>query len=110
VFFLSGFLLAGCGNEPVKQSTPDITRVKVTGIKPELISFPIRSSGMSDPVTGTYEVELFLDKTCYRLASGFVAKAKIFPSGKELLFMLPAVAIVEADGQKGIVCSVTDTE
>jgi multidrug efflux system membrane fusion protein len=61
---------------------------------------------MSNPLTGTYEIEMTLDKTSYRLATGFVAGVEVFPSKKETFIMIPVGAIVEADGQGGYVYSV----
>jgi multidrug efflux system membrane fusion protein len=62
---------------------------------------------MSNPYTGTYETELLLKGSDYRLASGFVAGVDIFPSLKELFSMVPVGSIVEADGQKGYIFILT---
>ncbi|MBA4322476.1 MAG: hypothetical protein C0408_06620 [Odoribacter sp.] len=64
---------------------------------------------MSNPLTGTFEIELTLSKTNYRLATGFVAGVEVFPSKKETFIMVPVEAIVEADGQGGYVYSVSDS-
>ncbi|MCX6303132.1 MAG: efflux RND transporter periplasmic adaptor subunit [Bacteroidia bacterium] len=66
-------------------------------------------SGISNPMTGTFETELSLDGMGHRLASGFIAGVDIFPSGKKVYVMLPVGAIVEADGQTGYIYSVTDS-
>jgi membrane fusion protein, multidrug efflux system len=58
---------------------------------------------MSNPYTGTYETELTLKDTGYRLASGFVASADIFPSVKKSFTMVPVGSIVEADGLHGYI-------
>jgi len=63
---------------------------------------------ISNPLTGTYEVEMTLEKTGYRLASGFVTGVEIFPSKNETFIMIPVEAIVEADGQGGYVFSLTE--
>jgi membrane fusion protein, multidrug efflux system len=62
---------------------------------------------MSDPYTGTYETELTLKDAGYRLASGFVASADIYPSGKKPYIMIPVGSIIEADGQQGYIYYVT---
>ena len=64
---------------------------------------------ISNPLTGTYEIEMTLNKTGYRLAAGFVAGVEIYPSKKENFITVPVGAIVEADGQKGYVYSVRDS-
>ena len=64
---------------------------------------------MSNPLTGTYEIELTLNKTGYRLATGFVAGVEISPSKKESFIMVPLGAIVGADGQEGYLYTVNDS-
>lgn len=64
---------------------------------------------MSNPYTGTFETELSLTKTNYRLASGFVASVDIFPEVKQSFTMVPVGSIVEADGQQGYIYIVTGT-
>ena len=58
---------------------------------------------MSNPYTGTYETELTLNDAGYRLASGFVASADIYPSVKKSFTMVPVGSIVEADGLHGYI-------
>jgi RND family efflux transporter MFP subunit len=64
---------------------------------------------MSNTLTGTYEIELTLNSTGYRLATGFIAGVEIFPSKKETFIMVPLQAIVEADGQGGYVYTVQES-
>ena len=66
-------------------------------------------SEMASPMTGTYETEMSLDGMGYRLASGFVADVDIYPSKRQTLILLPVGAVVEADGQKGFIWSVSDS-
>ena len=66
-------------------------------------------SGMSNPMTGTYEVELSLKDMGYRLAAGFVAGIDIYPAVKKAFIMLPLGAVIDADGKKGFIWSVTDS-
>ena len=58
---------------------------------------------MSNPYTGTYETELTLKDAGYRLVSGFVASADIYPSVKKSFTMVPVGSIVEADGLHGYI-------
>lgn len=64
---------------------------------------------MGNPMTGTYEVDLFLHDKGYHLAAGFIAGADIFPSAKESYLLVPVGAIVEADGQNGYIFVVSDS-
>lgn len=64
-------------------------------------------SEMSNPMTGTYDVELNLNDSDFRLASGFVAGVEIFPSVKATFFLVPVEAVVEADGQNGYIYTLT---
>jgi len=64
---------------------------------------------MSNPFTGTYEVELILRETDLRLASGFTGGVDLFPSAKKTFSMIPVESIVEADGRQGYIYIVTGT-
>jgi RND family efflux transporter MFP subunit len=64
---------------------------------------------MANPLTGTYEIEMTLNKTSYRLATGFIAGVEIFPSKKETFITIPVGAIVEADGESGYIFFVSDS-
>jgi multidrug efflux system membrane fusion protein len=66
-------------------------------------------SGMSNPMTGTYEVELSLEDMGYRLAAGFVAGIDIYSAVKQAFIMLPVGSVIDADGKKGFIWSVTDS-
>lgn len=65
--------------------------------------------GMADPYTGTYETELMLEPSGYRLASGFVGSVEIFPATKRSFTVVPVASITEADGFKGYIYVVTDS-
>jgi multidrug efflux system membrane fusion protein len=66
-------------------------------------------SEASNPMTGTYEIELELVPVNYRLASGFLARVEITPRQKETYYRIPVEALVEADGQKGFVYVINDS-
>ena len=61
----------------------------------------------SNPMTGTYEIELNLGKTDKRLSYGFIANVEIMPSRKVPCQLVPMAAVVEADGRTGFVYTVT---
>jgi multidrug efflux system membrane fusion protein len=63
----------------------------------------------ANPLTGTYEIELDLQSTSHRLASGFVANLEITPSKAEFFYRVPVEALIEAEGQSGYVYRVTDS-
>jgi membrane fusion protein, multidrug efflux system len=58
---------------------------------------------ISNPYTGTFKTELILKDAGYRLISGFVASADIFPSVKKAFAMVPLGSVVEADGLHGYI-------
>jgi RND family efflux transporter MFP subunit len=64
---------------------------------------------IANPATGTYEAELSVDGKGYKLASGFIASAQIFPSDLQSVNLLPLGSVVEADGDTGYVFAVTDS-
>ena len=57
----------------------------------------------SDPVIGTFEVEVTLDKDAHKLVSGFIAKVDIVPSKLEAFYIIPVESLVEGDGKNGFV-------
>ncbi|MFA6127915.1 MAG: efflux RND transporter periplasmic adaptor subunit [Bacteroidales bacterium] len=62
---------------------------------------------VSNPMTGTYEIELKLNETKNRLASGFIANIEIIPGRKIAYSLIPMASVVEADGKTGYVFEVT---
>lgn len=57
----------------------------------------------ADPYTHTYEIELRLEPTDFKLVSGFVARIELFPRQTERLWIAPASAIIDGDGNAGFV-------
>jgi RND family efflux transporter MFP subunit len=73
------------------------------------VTFPAIVSEISefaDPMNGTYEVELRVDSSGYRLVSGLVAKVVIRPEEKRSYYIVPVEALVEAEGWRGFVYSI----
>ncbi|MFZ5519532.1 MAG: efflux RND transporter periplasmic adaptor subunit [Candidatus Zhuqueibacterota bacterium] len=60
----------------------------------------------ANPMNGTYEIELLLNHTDQRLASGFVAKIDIFPNAKQALYLIPIEALNEAEGNGGCIYTI----
>lgn len=56
-----------------------------------------------NPATGTFEVELTVNAKGKTLISGFVAKAEIETSSKQVSLVVPIESIVEADGNRAFV-------
>jgi membrane fusion protein, multidrug efflux system len=68
------------------------------------VAFPaiVSETGkIADPYTGTYEVELTLKPGTYKLASGFIASADIYPDDLETGFIIPVDALTEANNRNG---------
>ncbi|MCD4795679.1 MAG: efflux RND transporter periplasmic adaptor subunit [Candidatus Cloacimonetes bacterium] len=62
-------------------------------------------ASISDPRSGTYEVELSVLPKGYKFISGFVGKAKISPSIKCSFFTVPIESLIEGNGDDGFVFS-----
>lgn len=77
------------------------------------ISSVTEISNAIDSTSGTYEVELTLDKGSsdgLKLAAGFIGKARIEPSSRKTYFVIPVDAIVEGEGSRGIVFTVKENK
>ena len=57
----------------------------------------------ADPLSGTFEVEVAVDDPGRLLKSGFIARVALFPSLAETYDFVPVEALVEGDGDEGIV-------
>jgi membrane fusion protein, multidrug efflux system len=66
-------------------------------------------SEAANPLTGTYEIELDLQKTDRRLATGFIVNLDIYSSDSSAYHEIPVEAVVEAEGHTGYVYIVTDS-
>ena len=64
---------------------------------------------MANPYTGTFETELIVKDSGYRLASGFIAGVDIYPSEKFVYTIIPVGSIVGADGNTGYIYALTDS-
>jgi RND family efflux transporter MFP subunit len=73
-------------------------------------SFRGRVSQMAaaaDPRTGTYEVEVAIEGSTQLLAAGLIGRLEIHPSSVERIHLIPVEALMEADGEQGVVYTVT---
>lgn len=60
-----------------------------------------------DPASGTYEVEMAVTvDEALKPAAGFTAKVRITPSERESYYVIPVDAIVEGEGDEGVVFTV----
>jgi multidrug efflux system membrane fusion protein len=66
-------------------------------------------SEASNPSTGTYEIELDLQRTDHKLAAGFVVNLEIFPAKTDSFLCIPVQALAEADGNNGHIFIVGDS-
>jgi membrane fusion protein, multidrug efflux system len=95
----------------VKINPGDSASVVVDAYKGKVFAAVIDQVGeISNPYTGTYEIEMALQPTDVRLASGFIAGIDIFPSERKTYSMIPIESIVEADGQDGYVYILSSTD
>jgi membrane fusion protein, multidrug efflux system len=65
-------------------------------------------SGAATPGSGTYEVQLQLEKSDKTLFSGFVGKATIHPQRKQTVSLIPLNALNEATQNSGYVYTVNE--
>jgi multidrug efflux system membrane fusion protein len=88
----------------VKINPGDSASVVVDAWPGEKFSAVIDQVGeLSNPSTGTFEIEMILQKTGFRMASGFIAGVDLFPSAKKSFSFIPVGSIVEADGHQGYI-------
>jgi len=53
-----------------------------------------------NPASGAYEVEILLDEVDVPILAGFIGRAEIQPKNKQLAYLVPFEALVDADGLK----------
>ncbi|NSW93225.1 MAG: efflux RND transporter periplasmic adaptor subunit [Bacteroidales bacterium] len=117
------FLFGALGNDRWKVRTSlsdrDIVRInKGDSARVTLDAYPgiyfsckvVQISAMTDPVSGTCEVELSLNPGKFRLTAGFIAGVDIFPSRQDTGYIVPVGAIVGIDGNAGFIFTVNDSD
>jgi RND family efflux transporter MFP subunit len=96
--------------EIVKVSLLDSASISFDAYPDRLFSASVSEIGsFSDPYTGTYEVELTLDKRDELLVSGFIGKANILPKDKQKYLLIPISALLEASERHGYIYLLKDT-
>ncbi|MGB8694709.1 MAG: efflux RND transporter periplasmic adaptor subunit [Steroidobacteraceae bacterium] len=65
-------------------------------------------SRAADPATGLFPVEITLQPTPLRIASGMIASARLQPGSGATLVRIPAGALVTAEGMRGMVFVLQD--
>jgi RND family efflux transporter MFP subunit len=112
------FLFGATGqNWIVRAGVSDIDIIKIRLGDPADIVFPAypehRFKGTvteiaeaADPVSGTFEVEIELERDEFKLIAGFVAEIDIHPSSRKRMAIIPIEALVEGDGSTGHVYTV----
>ena len=115
------FLLAATENDwIIRAGISDKDLVRIQMMDPALVVFDaypeiefnavvIEIAEASDPMSGTYEIELRLDTRGKRLATGFVAEVYITPSKKEMYNVIPIDALIEAEENRGYVYTVKNS-
>ena len=115
------FLLAATGNDwIIRAGISDKDMVRIQLMDPATVVFDAypgiefqaavtEIAESSDHMSGTYEIELKLEPTEKKMATGFVAEIDITPSQKETYAVIPIDALVEAEGKRGYVYSVTNS-
>lgn len=63
-------------------------------------------SGMADPYTGTFNIELMLDDHEENLVSGMIGNALVYPSDSSWFWLFPAESLVEGNGREAMIYSV----
>ena len=66
--------------------------------------------GSANPMTGTFEIQLKVEKNKEKLFSGFVADVTIFPQERKKYSLIPAESLFEATGDDGFVYHVLEQE
>lgn len=61
------------------------------------------TAAAADPRTGTYEVEVAVDPAGRALAAGLIGRVEIRPSRAERVRLVPVEALLEGDGDRGVV-------
>ena len=90
--------------EVVKIHAGDSASVTIDAWPEEKFSARVDQIGeVANAQTGTYEVELLLNPTERRLATGFMAKVTLYPSQKDSFYLIPIESIVEANHHTGYV-------
>ena len=89
----------------------DTAEVKFDAYPDKIFYATVSEVGNSaDTYTGTYEVELTLESTITKFASGLIASVDIYPSMKEKFMIIPVNALIEGNETEGYIYQVINNE
>jgi len=95
----------------VKVSMRDSAHVRFDAYPGEIFPGRISEIGTSaDPYTGTYEVEIQINRRPEKLVSGFIAKVDIYPAALEKHLVIPVEALIDGAGRTGYVMVLVDQQ
>jgi RND family efflux transporter MFP subunit len=93
----------------VKLLIGDSAHVFIDAFPGEVMHAEITELGaIADPVTGTYEAELLIVKSKSQFRTGFIARAKIYPSSTERSLLVPLKALLDANDHTASVYTYED--
>lgn len=106
------FINVGLTDKEIKLIKVDDTAQVTIDAYPNLkFDSKITSIGAyANPFTGTFEVELKLNKINFNLASGLIVKVKIFPSVMINAFKIPLKSLINLEKNKGNVFTILEKE
>lgn len=93
----------------LKLSYGDVALLEFDALKGKMLDARLTEiASVADPLTGTFMVELSLNKEqCSRLISGMIAKASVLPAITETAMPLPVSAAITAEGMNAHVFVLT---
>jgi len=96
--------------ELVKLAIGDSARVRFDAFPDRSVAGLITGiSESADSRNGTFEIEITLEHSQLRLASGFVAHVTLFPKENEPHYMIPVEALLEAESDSGFIYYLPDS-
>jgi len=103
--------VALCDKDIILVSPDDSAVVQCAAIDTVPLTGKVTHIGeFADPYTGTYTVEVSLDKTGHILKSGFIGTVSLFPRKTRNLARVPLTALVGGEGRNGLLYSVDENQ
>jgi RND family efflux transporter MFP subunit len=101
----------------IKASVPDVdlpllsigdsAQIRFDALPRKVFSGHLKKiSTSAHPVTGTFEIEIDIDRSDSGLRYGLFADIKLYPARQRSLYFIPATALARANGMSGIVIAV----
>jgi multidrug efflux system membrane fusion protein len=93
----------------VRVDMGDTAHLRFDAYPGEIFTGAISEIGTAaDPYTGTFEIEIRMDKAPGMLVSGLIAKVDIYPAYREKHVVIPVEALVDGTGKTGYVMVLVD--